>query len=135
MKKLFILIIACLLIAGNLYAANARTGNKGTPDNTLFFEQGFVDVDPGADGYWCEGVSASQLGNDNVEIRFYIKAITGATVTLQWKRATDSTWTDYEDYTEVTRKVIRDNSKDVFWRAGVKDDQQGTSSTFGIDWE
>ena len=135
MKRILLLIAVCFFITGNLYGANARTGNKGTPNNALYFEQAFCDTDPGANGYWTESVSASQLGNDDKEIRFYIKSITGATVTLQWKRSTDSTWTDYEDYTEVTRKVIRDNSKDVFWRAGVKDDAQGTNSTFGIDWK
>lgn len=102
------------------------------------YEEASVDTDPGTDGYGCNPVSIIyDIGQDVEEMRFYIKQIaTSATITLQWKRSGDSTYTDYDDYTEVTRKVIRDNSAGMYWRAIVKDNNQGSSGTsiFGIDW-
>lgn len=118
--------------------ANSR---KRSSTSNGRYEEASVDTDPGANGFGCNPVSVdSHRGLEHEEIWFYIKSITGATVTLQWKFKTDSdwgdedaAWTDYEDYTEVTKKVIHDDSTG-YWRAIVKDNNQGTSSVFGISW-
>jgi len=133
MKRLLTLILLALVFYTPAMAANSQaTGTGG-----LYFEEATVDTDPGANGYGCNEVSIlAKRGADAEEIRFYIESIaSGATITLQWKRSDNSTWTDYDDYTTVIRKVIRDNSHGVWWRAIVKDDAQGTgTSIFGIDW-
>ena len=132
MKKLLLIIAALILVTTTCYSANTQTSANTSTER---YEEASVDTDPGAAGYGCKPVSIQYTrGLDAEEMRFYIKSITGATVTLQWKRAADASWTDYEDYTEVTRKIIRDNSAGMYWRAIVKDDAQGTSSVFGIDW-
>ena len=111
--------------------ANARIGNKGTPNNTLNYEEITVDTDPGASGYACEGVCLANLAGKD-KMSFYISAITGATVNLQWSRD-NVTFTTYgDDYTTVTKVNIYDET--VYWRSIVADDNQGTTSTSGIDW-
>jgi len=97
-----------------------------------------VDTDPGASGYGCSAVSLRRtVGLTATQKVFYIKSIgTSAIVTLQWKREADLTWTDYADYTAVCRNAIADPSQNMYWRAIVKDNNQGSSgaSVFGIDW-
>lgn len=107
--------------------ANTRVGYRGTPDGSLSYEEISVDTDPGADGYASKQTSAYV----DKQMWFYIKSITG-TVTLQWKRGADVTWTDYEDYTEVTRKIIEDSANGMQWRVLVKDNNQ--NAVTGIDW-
>jgi len=110
--------------------ANSRTGKKGTPNGTLKFEEISVDTDPGAGGY-----ATSDVGlNEGDTAEFYISAITGATVHLQWKRAGATTWTDYDSYTVATLLVIEAHSDNEKWQSIVKDDNQGTSSVSGIRW-
>ncbi len=137
MKKLLFIIFAICLLASHGFAANARTGNKGTPDNTLNYEKIVVDTDPGASGYATLPMSVGELPDEFDELWFSIEAITGATVTLQWANCSDNactgaTWVDYEEYTEVTAKVIHDPTKS--WRVIIKDDAQGTTSTSMIMW-
>jgi len=116
--------------------ANTRTSSPAAFINeghAAKFEEVSVDTDPGADGYGCNAVSF----NGATPKVFYIASIgAGATVTLQWKRSTASTWTDYADYTTVTRQVIQEYAPGIQWRATVKDNNQGSSgsSVFGICW-
>ena len=112
--------------------ANAKTGNKGTPNKQLTYEEISVDTDPGASGYATEEVGLNK--GDTAE--FYISSITGATVHLQWKRAGAAAWTDYDSdgYTEATLLVIEAHSDGEKWRVVVKDNNQGTSSVSGIRW-
>lgn len=115
--------------------ANSRTSSS---TSTGRFEEAIVDTDPGVDGYGCNPVNILYTrGLKKEEMRFYIRQIaTGATITLRWKRMADTDWTEYEDFTEVVRKIIRDNSAGIEWDAIVKDNNQGSSGTsiFGIDW-
>lgn len=112
--------------------ANSRTTLAGEYRT----EEASVDTDPGADGYGCNSVThldAYQSGGRQKV--FYISQIgTGAVVTLQWKRDTATTWTDFEDYTEVTRETINEQAYGIQWRAIVKDNAQGSAgaSVFGI---
>ena len=102
--------------------ANSRSSNKN-------YVEIVVDTDPGATGYASE--AARSLHGTEREMWFYVSSITG-TVTLQWKHINDSTWVDYDDYTEVTRKVIHDTASETEWRVVVKDG--GQNATAGIDW-
>ena len=117
--------------------ANSRTSSPAAFRNekaSLKFEEASVDTDPGSAGYECNAVSFDGTFTQKI---FYISSIgTGATVTLQWKRDTASTWTDYEDYTVVTRQVIQEYAPGIQWQAIVKDNNQGSSgaSVFGICW-
>ena len=116
--------------------ANSRLTRDTDP--LLKMEQASVDTDPGTTGYGCNPILYDDVKKAGSEFRvFYISQIgTGAIVTLQWKRDTDSSWTDYGDYTEVTRQVIQDQVSGIEWRAVVKDNNQGSlgTSIFGICW-
>ena len=139
MKKLLLIIAMLIFVSGICYGANTQTSASTSNGR---YEEAFVDTDPGANGHGCLPVNIPyKQGQNAKEMRCYIKSITGATVTLQWKFKSDSDWgdvdadwTDYEDYTEVMRKIIRDKSEGVYWRMIVKDNNQGTDSTFGISW-
>lgn len=112
--------------------ANSKA-SKTLMDDGINREQATVDTDPGSSGYYTDAVYTNGEGN----LHFYIKACTGATVHLQWQHVCDSTsWFDYDadGYTAVGRYHIEDNTPGVKWRAGVKDNNQGTTSTFGLDW-
>jgi hypothetical protein len=139
MKKLILLIFTFLLITSTLHAANARTGNKATPNSALNYEQVVVDTDPGANGYFTLPISVQDLPEEYDELWFTVETITGATVHLQWARCTTNTcsgatWIDDGDgpYTAAANKVIHDATKS--WRTGVKDNNQGTTSTSTIMW-
>ena len=107
--------------------------------NHASFEEASVDTDPGASGYGCNPVLVRDE-NQDTDIgykTFYISSIgTGAIVSLQWKRNTASTWTDFEDFTTVTRQIIQEQALGVHWRGVVKDNNQGSAgaSVFGICW-
>ncbi len=132
MKKLS-LIIAMILMASVCFGANTQISGVN-------YEEASIDTDPGTDGYWCVPVSAKyQGGAYTTEIWFYIKTIgTSATVSLQWS-SDNVTFYDVQDgeYTEIGRYVIRDYAKGVYYRVGVKDDDQGSSgaSLVGIHYK
>ena len=70
-------------------------------------------------------------------LNFYIKSIgTDAEVTLQWKRTDDASYSDLDTYTAAGKYTIQDKANDVYYRAIVKDDKQGSggASVFGIEW-
>ena len=134
MKKLsLIFVIATLLLALAMpaFAANSKTGNGETGTYNDRMEGVSVDTDPGASGYWSDPVFVLS-GKDNA-IWFSITAITGATVTLQFKDVGQSTWSEYGTYTEITNLKIEANPGSQ-WRCGVADDNQGTSSVSQISW-
>ena len=113
--------------------ANTRT-------STTRKEEASVDTDPGASGYGCNPISprgiAKSIGEQGKKVCFYISSIaSGATVTLRWKHKGDASYTEYADYTAVTREQLSDDSVDILYDAIVKDDAQGTGTTvFGFDW-
>lgn len=117
--------------------ANTRT--EGTDSaGQVYFQEASVDTDPGAEGYGCTPVTLrTTVGGMIKQMVFYVKSmsVADATVTLQWQRYADTSWTDYNEYTEVCRYVINDVSNNVYWRAIIKSGDRGTGTTvFGIDW-
>ena len=108
--------------------ANSRTSGET-------YEEASVDTDPGANGYACLSVSNKVSAKF---LNFYIKSIgTGAEVVLQWKRTDDTSWYDIGNaYTATGKYALQDKATDVYYRAIVKDDKQGSGGTtvFGIEW-
>lgn len=113
--------------------ANSRTSANR-------YEEASVDTDPGSAGYGCNPVSprakSKAIGEQGKKVCFYISSIaSGATVTVRWKRRGAVSYTEYGDYTAVTREQLSDDSVDILYDAIVKDDAQGTGTTvFGFDW-
>ena len=139
-NTIFLILVTIWAMAFDGAAFAANTAYDSSDGHTgYYYVQASVDTDPGANGYGAEAVNVKEAGRitEDYEVWFFISSIgTDATITLQWKRANNLSWTDYEDYTEVTRKVIHDRSHGMYWRAIVKDDNQGSGgfSVFGIDW-
>jgi hypothetical protein len=55
------------------------------------------------------------------------------TIKLQFKHEGDAEWTTYEEYTEVTRKIVEGQGADVQWRALASSYSAG-AVIFGFDW-
>jgi hypothetical protein len=96
------------------------------------YHNAIIDTAPGAGGYWSSPVSSRDNRLDRMH--FSIRGTWAGTVTLQFKRPEDATWTDYDEYTENTREIIEDSSN-TLWRIGVANGDY-TSGTIiaGIDF-
>jgi hypothetical protein len=140
----FFTLVVLILLGSKCFAANAITGYTATPDDALHYEQASVDTDPGVNGYGCNPVSARYTAGWNAEeIWFYIAQITDGTITLQQAYCPDSdcssaTWVFHSEYTSTvdgSEFVIHSSGDNVFWKAFVLDNDQGTgTSIFGIRW-
>ena len=109
--------------------ANRKANGK---NDGVRYQNVIVDTAPAAGGYFSTPVDAKT--NRIGVMHFSIRGTWTGTVTLQYKRPEDSTWTDYEEYTENTREIIEDTS-DTQWRIGVAESDYGTGTiTAGIDF-
>lgn len=100
-------------------------------------EYATVNLAPDTDGYWTNPVS---LRPNRIACMFFSIRGTGtATITLQFKCAGDTDWTDYYNegnaFHNGDRKIVEGNAADMSWRAGVKSGGYTTGEvTFGFDW-
>jgi len=105
--------------------ANRKSNDKN-------YKSVIINTAPGASGYYTDTVSSrdNRLGKMFMSIR----GTFSATVTLQFKPVGDTSWTDYDTFTETTRQVIEDYT-DCQWRVGVAsgDYTSGTVKA-GIDY-
>ena len=81
-----------------------------------------IDTAPGADGYWSQSVSMSQVKAGPI---WFSRSGGGtATVHLQYKAPWYDGWVDYETDVDLsvdgTRCILEDMGAGVKWRAGVK---------------
>jgi hypothetical protein len=110
--------------------ANTRTSGA-------YKEFATVDTAPDVDGYATESISIRNEDVQNVgfSIRNLGSDAMNATVTLQFKCDGDTDWTDYEDYTEETRKLVEGTGAGTLWRAIVKNGNYTAGEIcFGFDW-
>lgn len=116
------------------------------------YEYATVDTKPNADGYWTKPISIGYLVKDRriTGVNFSVRETeadssaasetSNITVSLQFKCPGDAGWQNYKTQSGNTvdvgnRILIRDTGRDVFWRAGVKDnDYVSGSLVFGFDW-
>lgn len=105
MKKIA-LVVFMILMATTVFAENTQTSSNTSNGR---YEEAFCDDDPGANGHGCLPVNIPyKRGAEAEEMRCYIKSITGATVTLQWKFKSDSDWGDVDaDWTDYEDKVTK----------------------------
>lgn len=109
--------------------ANSKANGK---NDGVKYRNVIVDTAPAAGGYWSDPVDAKT--NRIGVMHFCIRGTWAGTVTLQFKRPEDTTWVDYEEYTENTREIIEDTS-DTEWRIGVANlGYTSGTITAGIDF-
>ena len=105
-----------------------------------FYHYAIVDTAPGAAGYPCTEINPREqkigIGSNRVyfSVRSNINPVS-ALVTLQFKRATDTAWSDHSTYNTNACVQIIDGANEARWRAIVKQGDYITGSvTFGFDW-
>jgi len=101
-----------------------------------YYEYATVDTAPGASGYATNLIKIRQkTGKIDGKVYFSIRGTFVATITVQFKCPGDSAWTDYNTYTNVTRKLLSGGASAVQWRALVKNGSfTSGEASFGFDW-
>lgn len=102
------------------------------------YEYAKVDTAPDSTGYWTNAVAPR--GKAGVrKLYFSVRGTGTMTVTLQFKCAGDTDWTDYVSDTTIepgVRLLLEDTGPNVQWRAGIAEAADYTTGQcqFGFDW-
>lgn len=96
-----------------------------------------VDTAPSSTGYPTNPISINDIKGK--PFYFFVKNLSGTTmdaiVTLQFKDKYDLIWSDYIEENVPVRKIIEDSSKDIMWRAIIKNGNYTAGEIhFGFDW-
>ena len=92
-----------------------------------------IDTSPGSAGFFTDAISER---TERLQDLFFSMRGNGiGIVTVQFKHQDDSTWTDYDTYTDPGRYAIRGGAAGIIWRAGIISGNY-TSGTIitGFDW-
>lgn len=102
------------------------------------YEYATVDTAPDSSGYWTNAV-APRIKAGVRKLWFSVRGTGVMVVTLQFKCAGDSDWTDFVPDSDIEagiRWLLEDTGPNVQWRAGVAEGADYTSGecSFGFDW-